>query len=316
MDATIAICTWNRSALLDKTLQQMRQLAVPAGVSWEIVVVNNRCTDDTDAILAKHTGPLPVRRVFEDKQGQSHARNAAAMAALGELIVWTDDDVLVESRWLSEMLAAARVRPEFSFFGGPIEPWFEHDPPKWLLDNWPAINGAFAFRDLGTEAFEFDLKRLPYGANYAMRTSVQREFLYNPRLGRVATGEIRGEETDVLHKLLAASHRGGWVPTAKVQHFIPADRLTLDYIRRFFQGIGHTEFIRKNPELDRSVIGLWERPRTLVNALQAELRYRYYSTLQPKKTKRWVNSLVRSSRLWGHLAACNAAMKQREKMAA
>jgi len=310
MDATIAICTWNRKDLLDKTLEQMRQLEIPAGTRWEIVVVNNRCTDNTDEILAKHTGLLPVRRVFEDKQGQSHARNAAAIAAHGELIIWTDDDVLVDPQWLAEMLAAARSRPEYSFFGGPIEPWFEHDPPLWLLDNWPSINGAFAFRDLGTEQFEFDLKRLPYGANYAMRTKVQREFPYNPKLGRVATGEIRGEETDVLHKLLAAGHRGWWVPTSKVKHFIPAERLTLDYIRRFFHGIGQTEFIRKGSQANRQSITPWERPRTLINALQAEMRYRYYSTFRPQKTKRWVNSLVRSSRLWGHLAACNAAMKK------
>src|SRR5688500_2534010 len=79
MDATIAICTWNRSDLLEKTLIQMQQLVVPKGTSWEIVVVNNRCTDNTDEILAKYAGALPLRRVFEDKQGQSHARNAAAV---------------------------------------------------------------------------------------------------------------------------------------------------------------------------------------------------------------------------------------------
>ena len=111
MDATIAICTWNRSDLLDKTLERMRQLVVPAGLRWEIVVVNNRCTDNTDEILARHTGPLPVRRVFEDKQGQSHARNAASLAARGELIIWTDDDVLVDSRWLAEMTAAGARSP-------------------------------------------------------------------------------------------------------------------------------------------------------------------------------------------------------------
>jgi glycosyltransferase involved in cell wall biosynthesis len=316
MDATIAICTWNRSDLLDKTLAQMRRLEVPADLSWEVLVVNNRSTDNTDEVIGRYSGSLPVRRIIEEKQGQSHARNAASLAARGELILWTDDDVLVDSRWLAEMVAASRSRPELSFFGGPIEPWFEIDPPRWLLDNWKAINGAYAFRDLGTESFEFDPKRLPYGANYALRTKVQREFLYNPRLGRVATGEIRGEETDVLLKLLAAGQRGMWVPTAKVQHFIPRERLTLDYIRRFFHGIGQTEFIRKNPELDRRAITLWERPRTLLNALQAEMRYRYYSTFRPRKTTRWVNSLVRSSRLWGHLTACNSALRAPPRRAA
>jgi glycosyltransferase involved in cell wall biosynthesis len=315
LDATIAICTWNRSDLLDKTLQHMRQLDIPAGLAWEIVVVNNRCTDNTDEILAKHTRSLPVRRIFEEQQGQSHARNAAALAARGELIVWTDDDVLVDRHWLAETVAAARSQPALSFFGGPIEPWFEIEPPKWLISNWKAVNGAYAFRDLGTEPFEFDAQRLPYGANYALRTCVQREFLYNPRLGRVATGEIRGEETDVLHKLLAAGHRGAWVPTAKVEHFIPRDRLTIDYIRRFFHGIGQTEFIRNRSQSAPATIAIWERPTTLINALRAELRYRYYRTLRPKKSGRWVNSLVRSSRLWGRLAACSAALSKPRKAA-
>jgi glycosyltransferase involved in cell wall biosynthesis len=309
MDVTIAICTWNRSDLLDKTLAQMRRLVIPTGLAWEIVVVNNRCTDNTDEVIASHSDTLPVRRIWEEQQGQSHARNAASLAAHGELIVWTDDDVLVDRHWLGEMVAAARSQPAMNFFGGPIEPWFETDPPKWLLDNWKAVNGAFAFRDLGAEPFEFDLKRLPYGANYAVRTAVQRQFLYNPRLGRVATGEIRGEETDVLHKLLAAGHRGQWVPTAKVEHFIPRERLTLDYIRRFFHGIGQTEFIRKRTQTRTEVAPTWERSRTLISALQAEMRYRYYRTFQPRKTGRWVNSLVRSSRLWGHLTAANAAKK-------
>jgi glycosyltransferase involved in cell wall biosynthesis len=307
MHATIAICTWNRSDLLAKTLDQMQQLQVPAGLQWEIVVVNNRCTDNTDEILDGYTERLPVRRVFEEKQGQSHARNAAAIAARGELILWTDDDVLVDPHWLAELVAAARSQPALSFFGGPIEPWFEIDPPQWLLDNWQALNGAYAFRDLGDQPFEFDLQRLPYGANYAVRTSVQREFPYNPRLGRVATGEIRGEETDVLHKLLAAGHRGAWVPTAKVEHFIPRERLTLDYIRRFFHGIGQTEFIRNRSQSGPATVALWERPRTLLGAVRAEMRYRYYSAVRPKKTRRWVNSLVRSSRLWGRLAAASAA---------
>ena len=50
MDATIAICTWNRSDLLDKTLARMRELEIPPGTTWEIVVVNNRCTDNTDEV--------------------------------------------------------------------------------------------------------------------------------------------------------------------------------------------------------------------------------------------------------------------------
>ena len=49
---SVAICTWNRSAVLGLTLDQLTRLRVPADVEWELLVVNNNCTDDTDAVCA------------------------------------------------------------------------------------------------------------------------------------------------------------------------------------------------------------------------------------------------------------------------
>jgi glucosyl-dolichyl phosphate glucuronosyltransferase len=65
MFVSVAVCTWNRASLLDRTLQQMRRLQIPAGVGWELLVVNNRCTDETDAVLAAHGNVLPIRRLYE-----------------------------------------------------------------------------------------------------------------------------------------------------------------------------------------------------------------------------------------------------------
>src|SRR4051812_37235025 len=98
---TVAVCTWNRAGLLDRTLSRMCQLRVPEGVEWELLVVNNNCTDETDAVLARYQGRLPLRRLSEPSQGHSHARNRAVRAARGELLIWTDDDVLVEPDWIA-----------------------------------------------------------------------------------------------------------------------------------------------------------------------------------------------------------------------
>src|SRR4051812_23825906 len=95
MRFSIAICTWNRARLLGQTLESMRALQVPAGVHWEFLVAKTRCTDETDEVIRRHAGHLPVRRLFEPKQGHSNARNCAVDAADGDLLIWTDDDVLV-----------------------------------------------------------------------------------------------------------------------------------------------------------------------------------------------------------------------------
>ncbi len=127
MNVTVAICTWNRARLLDETLSRFRSVRVPAGLDWELLVVNNRSTDDTDEVLKKYESALPLRRLFEPQQGLSHARNCAIAAAQGELLLWTDDDVLVDADWLGQLVRAANSHPTAAYFGGPIDPWFETD---------------------------------------------------------------------------------------------------------------------------------------------------------------------------------------------
>ena len=53
MIATVAICTWNRAALLDRTLARFLALVPPSGATWELLVVNNNCTDETDEVVRK-----------------------------------------------------------------------------------------------------------------------------------------------------------------------------------------------------------------------------------------------------------------------
>ena len=117
MKITVAICTWNRSALLDQTLTRMGDLRIPAGVEWELLIVNNNCTDETDAVIEKHRSArvLPVRRLFESKQGQVHARNHAVSEARGELLIWTDDDVLVPPGWIESYLTTAKMVPSAAY---------------------------------------------------------------------------------------------------------------------------------------------------------------------------------------------------------
>src|SRR4051812_25844630 len=103
---TVAICTWNRSALLAQALEQMTRLQVPAGVTWEVIVVNNNSSDVTDTVIASFEGRLPIRRVFEPAQGKSHALNRAVAESRGDYILWTDDDALVDEGWLAAYVLA------------------------------------------------------------------------------------------------------------------------------------------------------------------------------------------------------------------
>ena len=146
---TVAICTWNRSRLLRQTLEQMRHLSIPNGVSLELLVVNNNSSDMTEQVIKSFSRSLPIRYLFEPKTGKSHACNCAVRNARGEYIIWTDDDVLVDPRWLASYAGAFVRYRDAVFFGGPIIPLFEGTPPPWLLKILPQIPSAFGMRDFG-----------------------------------------------------------------------------------------------------------------------------------------------------------------------
>jgi glucosyl-dolichyl phosphate glucuronosyltransferase len=75
LKVTVAICTWNRSKSLRATLLSLQQLTIPPDVDWELLIVNNNCTDNTDLIVGLFADSLPIRLLHEERQGLSNARN-------------------------------------------------------------------------------------------------------------------------------------------------------------------------------------------------------------------------------------------------
>ncbi|WP_164103338.1 glycosyltransferase [Candidatus Laterigemmans baculatus] len=305
---TVAVCTWNRARLLDQTLEQMRALQEPAG-GWELIVVNNNCTDDTDEVIAKYASELPLRRLFEPVPGQTNARNSAFASAAGELIVWTDDDVLVDREWLVAYAEAATRYSDASFFGGPIHPWFEVEPPGWLVEVFPRVEAAFATRDFGGQVFELSESKTPFGANYAVRTKVQRCYPYDPEVGLRPGSTMRGDEVSVLRRLLAAGHRGCWVPTAQVRHYIPRERLSRRYLAGFYRGQG--EFAARQTPLGGGS-RFFGRPRWLWRkALLCECRYRWSQVSASPQI--WVERMIEANQCWGQLKASGHAAADRSE---
>src|SRR5262249_2574313 len=127
-----AICTWNRSKSLSATLSSLQQLTIPPDIDWEVLLVNNNCSDDTDEVIAQFADRLPIRLLHEKRQGLSNARNCAAAAAKGDYILWTDDDAIVDPNWVAAYVNAFRTWPKASLFGGPIKLKLEGNPPRWL----------------------------------------------------------------------------------------------------------------------------------------------------------------------------------------
>lgn len=103
---------------------QLDALAALEGVdSWELVVADNGCTDDTSNIVNEHPirDIVPVRVVdARHVRGVNHARNCGVRAARGAFIAICDADDMVDSRWLATHVEAAS-RADQVVTAGPLD---------------------------------------------------------------------------------------------------------------------------------------------------------------------------------------------------
>lgn len=234
MDVTVAICTWNRAELLDCALRSLADVEIPRHVNWRVIVADNNSTDGTSAVLDRHEARLPLQRLFVKDQGKSHALNAVTERLQGDLVLWTDDDVLLDRRWLAAHVEVAEKNPQVGFFGGKIIPCFLGGEPDWLRPAWKYSAELFAVRDFGDEPFLLSADYLPYGANWAVRVPLQKQYSYNVELGRRGELMYTGEETDVALRMLADGHQGLWVPQSSVEHLVTPERVEIDALWRHY----------------------------------------------------------------------------------
>jgi hypothetical protein len=242
VDVSVIVCTFNRAASVGRSLAAMECLELPDRCSWELLVVNNASTDDTPAVLATIAGRgiLPLRVITEPEPGLSRARNAGVAAARGELLLFTDDDTIVDPGWLAAYLAAARRWPQASYFGGPVAPLFESASPRWINENLEALSPMLCRVDISGDERPIRQSEQPFGPNMAFRRQGFVGVSFNERIGRRGAEQIRGSEVSVTEQLKRAGAIGIWVPSARVQHVIPSTHATLRYLVGYQSGAGAT----------------------------------------------------------------------------
>lgn len=249
MEISVIICTYNRAESLRRVLDSFTKTVLP-GCPWELLLVDNHSTDETKKICQEFETKLPLRYIYEERQGKSFALNRGIAEAKGALLLFTDDDVDVDSRWMSNYWSAACRHPEVVFFGGKVVPQWEVPPPRWLEENQKKL---FIVTKLNLgDAEMFCTTGMSFiGANIAFRAKVFGDgFRFSDELGPKGsdssqTGNVRGEETELQRKLLQGGAKGLYVPSAIVNHHQPARRMTEAYLRRYYRGLGIAE-VRAN----------------------------------------------------------------------
>ena len=233
------MATRNRAAQLGQVLERYCDLQSPPG-GWKAVIVDNGSSDDTRGAVQSFASRIPVEYIREDRAGKTLALNTGLASVAGELLVLTDDDVLVPGNWLVRYQAEAAARPEFAIFGGPIVPKWPGNLPPWIEG---FVSGGEDLKLAGATIFGISIGALEtgplevcghvFGGNFAVRTSLfEQGWRFDPGIGPSGRSYAMGSETEFLERLVKAGHRVWWLADLPVEHVIRPEQFKRSWIWR------------------------------------------------------------------------------------
>jgi GT2 family glycosyltransferase len=261
---TVTVCTRDRTADLAVCLDSLSQLDYPA---LDLLVVDNAPSSETTEQLVRTTYP-DVRYVREPRPGLDWARNRAIVEARGEIIAYTDDDVVVDPGWITALVRVFTEAPEAMAITGLVVPYELETEAQVLFEEYGGFGRGFQrfWYHLDQESGErwtyYGAGRYGTGANMAYRRSLFEQIGYFDPALDVGTVTNGGGDLEMFFRVLKEGHTLVYQPSAVVRH-----RHRRDYAQLRTQlrnhGIGFSAYLVRSAlayPSERSAIarlGMW-----------------------------------------------------------
>jgi GT2 family glycosyltransferase len=219
---TVAVCTRDRTADLAICLDALGRLDYPA---LDLLVVDNAPSNDATERLVRATYPN-VRYIREPRPGLNWARNRAIMEAHGEIIAYTDDDVVVDARWVSALAQIFAENPEVMAVTGLVVPYELETKAQILFEEYGGFGRGFKRRWYRVDREEGERVAIHHGwtalfgtgANMAYRRSLFNRIGYFDPAMDVGTATNGGGDLDMFFRVLHEGYMLVYEPSAIVRH--------------------------------------------------------------------------------------------------
>lgn len=258
MRISVIICTHNpREDYLQRTLEALGQQTLPKE-QWELLLIDNASKEPLASKWDLSWHPHG-RHVLEEELGLTPARLRGIREAKGDLLVFVDDDNVLDRDYLQQALEITRQMPNLGCFGaGRLEPEFEEEPDDGLR----AHTVMLALRTVPEVRWSNvpDDPWVPWGAGLCVTRGVAEQHLKavsgtktSSMLDRKGTELNSCGDDEFSWTACAMGYGRGIFPELRVLHLIDRRRVQSEYLLRIAEGHAYSrtilDFIHERPAI-------------------------------------------------------------------
>lgn len=240
---SIIICCFNSGDRLPETIRHIADQKVRNDLLWEVLIVDNASTDNTQAIAQKLLDALFAsgingKLISEKEAGLSHARKAGIDAASFHYALFCDDDNWLSDNYVQDAFDLMEGDATFGACGGKGIAHFEVAEPGWFNNFKRSFAVGSALKNSGVIT---DTMSFLTGAGMMLRLEAWGEILaagfaslLSDRKGKELSS---GGDLEICAMLRLSGYRLYFADQISYKHFIPRERLTEAYLKRLLIGI-------------------------------------------------------------------------------
>jgi len=189
--------------------------------TYSIVIADNDELQSGEAVILDFAAEshIEIRYCVEPRQNIALARNKAVENTRGDFLAFIDDDEFPGKRWLLTLFKACN---DYDADGvlGPVRPYFDKDPPKWV------VKGKFYERPTYRTGLVIDWRKGRTG-NVLLRRRI-----FAPGGQAFRPSFLTGEDQDFFRRMIEKGHSFIWCNEAVAYEVVPPIRWKRTFLLR------------------------------------------------------------------------------------
>ncbi len=249
---SIIICCYNSANRITETLKFISNIEVPNDIQCELIIVNNNSNDNTIEVVTnvwkKTRNAINLKIVDEKVPGLSEARKTGAKNSMYDFLIFCDDDNWLAPNYVTDVYSIFREHRNVGVIGGFGIAKTEIEKPIWFdkFQSSYAVTSQSEFSGIIDKAYV-------YGAGMAIRKIIfskieeaNYKFLLEDRKGANLTA---GNDGEICQIAILLGFKLYYSDKLTFIHFIPEERLSIDYLVKINEGFGKCAPILRQYEM-------------------------------------------------------------------